>query len=84
MRIKELATARIRFGYLRIMILLQREGWMMGKKLVRRLYQEMGLQVRTKRRKKLASQKRETLEQAKRANQNGRTRCLILSIPRVQ
>jgi putative transposase len=70
MRIRELATARIRFGYLRITILLQREGWIVGKKLVHRLYREMGLQVRTKRRKKLASQKREALEEAERGNQN--------------
>jgi putative transposase len=70
MRIKELASARIRFGYLRITILLQREGWLVGKKLVHRLYRDMGLQVRTKRRKKLASQKREALGEAERANQN--------------
>jgi putative transposase len=70
MRIKELATTRIRYGYLRITVLLQREGWPVGKKLVHRLYRQMGLQVRTKRRKKLASRKREgLLGPSTRANQ---------------
>ena len=43
MRIKELAMSRIRFGYQRILVLLQREGWLVGKKLVYRLYREQGL-----------------------------------------
>jgi putative transposase len=58
MRIKELAMTRIRFGYLRLTVLLKREGWPVGKKLVYRLYRELKLQVRSKRRKKLASQQR--------------------------
>jgi putative transposase len=70
MCIRELAATRIRFGYLRITILLRRQGWKVGKKLVYRLYREMGLQVRTKRRKKMASQKREPVGAACRANQN--------------
>jgi|ERR1700730_11456832 putative transposase len=69
MRIKELAMKRIRFGYLRILVLLKREGWEAGKKLVYRLYREQGLQVRTKRRKKLASQQRGTAEVAKVTNE---------------
>jgi len=69
MRIKELAMTRIRFGYLRLTVLLQREGWPVGKKLVYRLYRELKLQVRSKRRKKLASQKRGPLEIAQQANQ---------------
>jgi putative transposase len=35
--------------------LLKREGWPVGKKLVYRLYRELGLQMRTKKRRKLAS-----------------------------
>jgi len=69
MRIKELAMTRIRFGYLRLTVLLKREGWPVGKKLVYRLYRELKLQVRTKRRKKLASQPRGPLEVARQANQ---------------
>ncbi|HET9374064.1 MAG TPA: IS3 family transposase [Chthoniobacterales bacterium] len=41
----------------------------MGKKLVYRLYRELKLQVRSKRRKKLASQQRGPLEIAQQANQ---------------
>lgn len=69
MRIKELAMSRIRFGYQRILVLLQREGWQVGKKLVYRLYREQGLQVRTKRRKKLACQNRGKPEPAKASNE---------------
>ena len=46
LRIKELAHARPRFGYLRIWVLLRREGWMVNRKRVRRLYRLDGLQVR--------------------------------------
>lgn len=52
MRLKELAAARPRFGYLRLHMLLQREGWKVNRKRVYRLYREEGLQVRTKKRKK--------------------------------
>ena len=68
-RIKELAMTRIRFGYLRLTVLLKREGWPVSKNLVYRLYRELQLQVRTKRRKKLASQQRGPLEVAQQANQ---------------
>lgn len=46
LRITELAHARPRFGYLRIWVLLRREGWPVNKKRVRRLYRLEGLQVR--------------------------------------
>lgn len=45
-RIRELAHARPRFGYLRIWVLLRREGWVVNKKPVRRLYRLEGLQLR--------------------------------------
>jgi hypothetical protein len=38
MRIRELALNRPRFGYLRIHILLRREGWLINRKRVHRLY----------------------------------------------
>ncbi len=44
-RIEELAGARPRFGYRRIWALLDREGWTVNKKAVRRLYRELGLKV---------------------------------------
>jgi putative transposase len=52
MRLKELAVARPRFGYLRLHTLLRREGWKVNRKRVYRLYREEGLEVRTKKRKK--------------------------------
>jgi len=47
-RIKEIAETRVRYGYRRIHVLLQREGWAVNVKLVNRLYREMGLQLRSK------------------------------------
>jgi putative transposase len=58
MRLKELAMVRVRFGYPRLTLLLQREGWKVGKKLVYRLYRELGLQMRRKCRRKLVSARR--------------------------
>jgi putative transposase len=46
LRIRDLARARPRFGYLRIRVLLQREGWGVNRKRVRRLYRLDGLQLR--------------------------------------
>ena len=46
MRMRELASARIRYGYRKIRVLLNREGWNVGKKLVYRLYREEGLGLR--------------------------------------
>lgn len=58
MRIRDIAAARPRFGYLRIHIMLRRDGIMVNKKRVHRLYKLEGLQVRTKRRQKTASHAR--------------------------
>ena len=49
MRILEIAAVRVRFGYQRIHILLQREGWMINRKRVYRLYKLEGLNLRSKR-----------------------------------
>jgi putative transposase len=55
-RIRDLAHARPRFGYLRIWVLLRREGWRVNRKRVRRLYRLEGLQLRmrVRRRKHIA------------------------------
>jgi len=45
-RLKELSRARRRFGYRRLHILLEREGFHLNHKKLRRLYREEGLQVR--------------------------------------
>ena len=46
LRIRDLAHARPRFGYLRIWVLLRREGWAVNRKRVRRWYRFEGLQLR--------------------------------------
>jgi putative transposase len=51
-RIEEIASVRIRYGYRRIHILLQREGWHVNVKRVYRLYCLAGLNLRTKRPKR--------------------------------
>jgi putative transposase len=48
MRMNELAEARVRYGYRRLHILLQREGWRANHKKVYRLYREEGLSIRTR------------------------------------
>ena len=63
-RIRDLAAARVRYGYRRITVLLKREGWPVGKKRVYRLYKAEGLEVRTKKRKKRAAQRRVSLPAA--------------------
>jgi putative transposase len=60
---------RVRFGYPRLTVLLKREGWPVGKKLVYRLYRELGLQMRTRRRRKLASAQRAPVHPATKRNE---------------
>lgn len=55
MRIKEIAAVRVRYGYKRIHVLLQREGWRVNHKRVYRLYCEEGLNLRAKRPKRRVS-----------------------------
>lgn len=52
-RLKALATENSRYGYLLLHGLLKREGLVINKKRTYRIYREEGLQVRTKKRKKL-------------------------------
>ena len=40
---RELAQTRVRFGYRRLRVLLQREGWEVGKERFYRVYTEEGL-----------------------------------------
>lgn len=48
MRLKDLAESRVRYGYRRLHILLQREGWHVNHKRLYRLYCEEGLSIRTR------------------------------------
>ena len=56
LQIRDLAHVRPRFGYVRIWVLLRREGWLVNRKRVRRLYRLDGLQLRmrVRRRKPIA------------------------------
>lgn len=70
MRIREIAQTRVRYGYRKIRVLLNREGWEVGKTLVQRLYQEEGLALkqRPKRRRHAAEHRGERVR-ATEANQ---------------
>lgn len=47
-RIREICETRVRFGYRRVHVLLQREGWMINQKKTYRIYRELGMQLRNK------------------------------------
>lgn len=69
-RIRELALARPRFGYQRIHVMFRREGWMINRKRVHRLYRLEGLQVRMRvRRRERLSLQRGPVPQPTAANQ---------------
>lgn len=48
MRLKELAAARLRYGYRRLQILSRREGWEVDHKRTYGLYRDEGLSIRPK------------------------------------
>jgi putative transposase len=68
-QLNRLATERPRFGYRRLTVLLHREGLTINHKRVFRIYQEEGLAVRRKRRKRRAQAPRERLAAATAPNQ---------------
>lgn len=45
-RIKGICETHIRYGYRRVYFILHRDGWLVNKKKVYRLYRELGLQLR--------------------------------------
>src|SRR6201995_4957560 len=47
-RIREICQTRVRYGYRRVHVLLRREGWRINQKKTRRIYRELGLQLRNK------------------------------------
>ena len=57
-RLEQLAVERPRFGYRRLHVLLCREGWAVNRKRVYRIYRQLGLAVRRKRRKRVAEANR--------------------------
>ena len=60
MRIRDLAQARVSYGYRRLHVLLQREGWAINHKRVYRLYCQEGLMLRTEKPKRHVSCQRRT------------------------
>ena len=67
-RLTTLAELRPRWGYRRLYVLLRREGLIVNRKLVQRLYREEGLVVRRRKRKRVAAT-RVPLATATRANE---------------
>ncbi len=47
-QIKAICETRVRYGYRRVDVLLRREGWHVNQKRIRRIYNELGLQLRNK------------------------------------
>jgi putative transposase len=69
LRIRDLAAARVRYGYRRLHVLLSREGWHVNHKRVYRLYRLQGLSLRLKTRKKRISGIRVALAPPKAPNE---------------
>ena len=67
MRIREIAQTRVRYGYRMIRVLLNREGWKVGKDLVYRLYKEEGLGLR----KRPAGKRRASVHRQERMRATG-------------
>ena len=69
-RIKEICQTRVRYGYRRVHVLLRREGWGINQKKTRRVYRELGLQLRNKTPKRRVKAKlREDRRNATRPNE---------------
>lgn len=68
MRLKELAASRPRFGCRRLHVLLRREGWQINHKVTYWLYYEENLQIRTRKRRKIATQPRLRLDTSTRVD----------------
>jgi len=47
-RIRTICQTRVRYGYRRVHVLLRREGWVINEKRTRRVYNEIGMQLRNK------------------------------------
>ncbi|OVE75303.1 hypothetical protein BVX97_05080 [bacterium E08(2017)] len=67
--LKEVACIRRRFGYKRLTVMLNREGWQVSHKKIYRLYKEEGLQVRRRRRKQTVKYRGEKPEGPRYANE---------------
>jgi putative transposase len=74
-RIKEIAETRVRYGYKRVHMLLRRDGRVINMKKTRRVYNELGLQLRNKHSKRRVKAKlREDRQEGQLAPAGSRTR----------
>ena len=70
LRIREICQTRVRYGYRRVHIQLRREGCCHGQNKTRRIYRELGLQLRNKTPKRRVKAKlREDRRPATRSNE---------------
>ena len=67
-RIEAIAADKRRYGYRRVYVRLRREGWSLNRKRVYRIYRELGLAVR--RRKRIGIVERRPLPKPTMANQS--------------
>ena len=69
-RLRDLAASRVHYGYVRLWVLLRREGWVVNKKLIYRLYCEEGLGIRRRKpRRRKSVQVREARVPVQHANE---------------
>jgi putative transposase len=69
-RLRDLAASRVHYGYVRLWVLLRREGWVVNTKLVYRLYCEEGLGIRRRKpRRRKSVQVREARVPVQHANE---------------
>lgn len=66
----ELAAAKRRYGYRRLHVLVKREGWAVNHKRLFRVYQQAGLAVRRRKRKRIAGVERQVKAPATAPNQS--------------
>ena len=71
-----LTALRMRYGYRKLRVLLIRDGWQVGKKLVYRLYREekLGLQRRPKARRMVSEHSRQKRSEERRVGKECRSR----------
>lgn len=67
-RIEEIAAVKRRYGYRRVYLRLRREGWLVNRKRVYRVYRDAGLAVRRRKRKRIGLFERKPLPKPTCAN----------------
>jgi putative transposase len=69
-RIEAIAADKRRYGYRRVYVRLRRDGWPVNRKRVYRIYRELGLAVRRRKRKRIGVVERRPLPKPSAANQS--------------